>query len=156
MKLSEAQSAHVEAVGRWWESIAGSRNAGRILGWLMICDPPHQSSRELAETLHSSAGSVSTQARVLETVGFVERVTFRGDRSTYYQLRPDVWLGLMGGEHQRIRELRALAASASEVLPATRPDRVTDLGRIAQFFDEEWPGVIERLTAYLAKEKSHD
>lgn len=153
MKLTEAQTAHVELAGRWWESIAGSRTAGRMVGWLMVCDPPHQSSRELAAALHSSAGSISTQARVLENIGFVERVTFPGDRATYYQLRPDVWVELMGGEQQRIRELNALAESAAEAMPSERPERVTDLSRISSFFNKEWPGLIARLSDYLDKEK---
>lgn len=153
MKLTKAQSDHVEHAGRWWESnSAGSRTAGRMLGWLMICEPAYQSSSDLVEALQSSPGSVSTQSRTLETLGLVERVTFPGDRQTYYQLPPKVWPEILWSEQQRLEGLRGLAAKARDITPAERPDRVTDLERIAEFLVAEWPDLMERLNAYLEKE----
>ncbi|MGD2060048.1 MAG: hypothetical protein PVF87_04220 [Acidimicrobiia bacterium] len=154
MKPTQAQTTYIERVGRWWESVSGSRNAGQILGWLMICDPAHQSSAQLMEALHISAGSISTQVRVLETIGLVERITFRGDRATYYQLRPNVWVEIMGGEEARIREMRELAAAAAAVRPVERPDRVDDLARVADFFLEQWPALMQRLSEFLEKERA--
>lgn len=154
MKPTSQQSAFVEKVGRWWETISGSRTAGQILGWLMICEPAHQSSSDLVDTLQVSAGSVSTQARTLESVGLVERVTFPGDRATYYQLKPHVWVEIMGGEQQRIEEMKALADAAQEVKPDERPDRVVDLARVSQFFLDRWPGLMEELDVHLEKERA--
>lgn len=151
MKPSEEQSAFVERVGRWWENVSGSRSAGLILGWLMICEPPHQSSTELADALQISVGSVSTQTRVLERIGFLERVTFTGDRVTYYQLKPHVWQQLMWSEQQRIEEMRDLAEAARPVLPDERPDRVSELGQVVEFFLERWPRLMEDLTAHLKR-----
>lgn len=154
MNPTAEQSAFTERVGRWWESLSGSRSAGLILGWLMICDPPHQSSSTLVEALQISAGSVSTQTRVLERIGLVERVTFPGDRTTYYQLPPHVWLELMWSEQQRIEEMRDLARAAESLTPAERPDRVEDLGRVAEFFLGRWPELMEGLTAHVEKERT--
>lgn len=154
MKLSEPQSDYVERIGRWWELATGSRTAGRILGWLMICEPPHQSSGDLVDALGVSAGSVSTQIRHLERVGLVERITFPGNRAAYYQLRPHAWLEQVWAERKaRLDEMVDLAGAADEVLPSIRPERVTDLGRIAEFFAAEWPDLMERLTVYLEKER---
>lgn len=152
MKTSSEQSAFVERVGRWWEAISGSRTAGLILGWLMICEPAHQSSPELAEALKISAGSVSTQTRVLERIGLVERVTFPGDRATYYQLKPHVWMQMMWSEQQRIEEMKGIADAARAVLPEERPDRVEELGRVAEFFLERWPELMDGLSEYIEKE----
>lgn len=154
MKPTKAQTEFIERVGRWWESIVGSRTAGRILGWLMVCEPAHQSSQDLTEALQASVGSVSTQTRHLESFGLVEKVTFPGDRSTYYQLRPHVWEQMLWAEHQRIRDMRDLAIAGLDVLPAERPDRVTELQRMAAFLIEEWPGLMERLSKHLEKEKT--
>lgn len=154
MKPTVEQSAFVERVGRWWESLAGSRAAGAILGWLMVCEPAHQSSAALAESLKISAGSVSTQTRLLERVGLLERVTFPGDRMTYFQLRPHVWLQMMWSEQQRIEEMRGIAEAARSVMPDERPDRVEDLGRVAEFFLERWPELMDGLTAHLQKERA--
>jgi DNA-binding transcriptional regulator GbsR (MarR family) len=152
MKLREHEIGFVERVGRWWESLSGSRTAGRILGWLMICEPPHQSSADLVEALSISAGSVSTLIRQLEMIDLVERVTFPGDRSTYFQLPKNVWSKMMWGEQARIREMARLGDDAADVMPSHRTDRITELAVIAEFFEEEWPGLMERLARRLEKE----
>lgn len=152
MKPTQAQNDYIERVGRWWEVTAGSRNAGRILGWLMICEPTHQSSQALAESLKTSTGSVSTQVRYLETVGLVEKVTFPGDRAAYYQLKPHAWEQVLWSEHQRIKDMHDLALAAQEVIPEQRPDRITGLQRIGEFLIEEWPRLMDRLTEYLKED----
>jgi DNA-binding transcriptional regulator GbsR (MarR family) len=154
MNPSATQHEFIERVGRWWESVSGSRSAGRILGWMMICEPPHRSSAQLVEDLHLSAGSVSTQTTILERIGFLERVTFPGDRVTYYRLPEGVWVELMRGEQQRIGEMRELAAAAVELTPQERPDRVEDLDRVALFFLEEWPDLMDRLVRKVEKERT--
>lgn len=152
MKPNAEQTEFVERVGRWWESISGSRSAGRILGWLMICEPAHQSSPELVDALRISAGSVSTQARLLERLGLVDRVTFAGDRATYYQLPPHVWSRLMSSERRRIEEMKQLAHAARVVAPEHRADRVDELGRVADYFLKRWPDLMEGLALHLKKE----
>lgn len=153
VKPTTAQNDHIERVGRWWETI-GSRSAGRILGWLMICDPPHRSAAELAEELQLSTGSVSTQTSTLERIGFLDRVTFPGDRASYYVLKPNVWFDLMKTEMGRLEQLRQLAQSAADVLPTERPDRVTELSQTSEFLIQEWPDLMVRLSRYLETEKS--
>lgn len=39
--------------------------AGRILGWLMICDPPEQSAGQIAEAIGASRASLVTNMRML-------------------------------------------------------------------------------------------
>lgn len=133
----------------------GSRTAGRLLGWLMICDPPHQSLSQLAAALQASAGSISTQSRLLESFGIVERITFPGDRQVYFQLRPNVWIEIMQSELPRIELMKEMAVRASALMPGVRADRVTDLELVAQFFAAEWPGLMERLSEFLEREKSN-
>jgi hypothetical protein len=62
---------------------------GKLLGWLLICDPPAQSSTELAEALQLSKGSVSTGMRMLEGSKLVRRVVQSGKRGHAYELLPD-------------------------------------------------------------------
>lgn len=145
MNITDAQSDYVERVGRFWKSLSMGRTAGRILGWLMICDPPHQSAVELRSNLGVSAGSISTQVRLLEQLGLVERVTFSGSRASFYQLPDHVWSRSMDTELVRIVQMRALAEAGSAVIPNIRPERVTELEEVARFFAEEWPGLLERL-----------
>lgn len=147
------QHEFIEHMGRWWETSTGSRTAGRILGWLMICDPPHRSASELVDGLEVSSGSVSTQIRLLESLQFVERLTFPGDRATYYQLKPDVWVEVMASEMGHLERMKTISEVGAQVVPEERPERLTDVGLIAQFFLERWPSVMEELLEYLEKER---
>jgi len=144
--MKPEQTTYVEHVGRFWESLSMSRTAGRILGWLMICEPAYQSATDLVNTLEISTGSVSTQVRLLERIGLVERITFRGDRARYYQLPDHVWAKTLNTELDRIRQMRTLAEAGSALVPTTRPERITELGAIAQFFEDEWPDLLARMS----------
>jgi DNA-binding transcriptional regulator GbsR (MarR family) len=78
----------VAEIGLFFEAAGSTRMAGRMLGWLLVCDPPHQSAGQLAAALHASNGSISMTTRMLIQAGLVDRVSLRGDRRTYYRLRP--------------------------------------------------------------------
>lgn len=153
MKPTPQQHEFIEHMGRWWETGTGSRTAGRMLGWLMICDPPHRSAADLIEELDVSSGSVSTQIRLLESLKFVERVTFPGDRATYYQMKPDVWVEVMSSEMDHLERMKGITEAGVEVVPEERPERLTDVALIAQFFTDIWPSVMDDLLAYLEKER---
>ena len=56
------------------ESMGLARAHGKLLAWLLVCDPPHQSSTDLAAALDLSAGSVSTGTRFLENARLIRRV----------------------------------------------------------------------------------
>lgn len=65
--------------------------AGRVLGWLLICDPPEQSAGQVAEAIGASRASLTTNLRLLGSVGFVSQVTKPGDRTVYYRVDDDAW-----------------------------------------------------------------
>lgn len=64
---------------------------GRILGWLMICDPPEQSAGEIARAVGASRASLTTNMRVLTASGFVQTLTRPGERTSYYRIADDAW-----------------------------------------------------------------
>ncbi|WP_460527165.1 hypothetical protein [Flindersiella endophytica] len=59
--MSELQE-YVEEIGLYFAGVRLPRMPGRILGWLLVCDPPHQSAEELAAALQVSSGSISVHA----------------------------------------------------------------------------------------------
>ncbi len=122
-----------------------------MLGWLMICDPPEQSSANLRDSLDASAGSVSNTTRDLMQIGMVDRVTFPGDRSSYFRLHEHAWIQVMQGRLEAIRGLHQLALAAEPLRPERRADRVADLRFITEFMLDEWPGVMDRMQRKLEK-----
>lgn len=145
--------AFVERMGTLWDAFGATRSAGQILGRLMICDPPHQSAADLQAALELSAGSVSITIRLLEGLGLVERITFRGDRTRYVQLREHAWVGVMETRMAGLEQLEAVAEAAVPLRRGGRPDRVDDLLFVTEFMLREWPRLIERMEAELARRK---
>lgn len=151
---SKPEIEYVERFGRFWETSGGTRTAGRIVGWLMICDPPHQSATDLVDALGASTGSVSTLTRQLIELQMVERVTFPSDRASYYRLRDHVWVNLIEQKMDGLRELADLAAQGRKLLPDQRTDRVEELADVIDFFLMEWPDLVDRLREQLRDTRS--
>jgi len=51
LQLTDTQQRFIEDMAYLWEKSGGQRMTGRILGWLLICDPPEQSAGEIAEAI---------------------------------------------------------------------------------------------------------
>lgn len=74
-----------DELGYFWESAGGTRMAGRVLGALLLADPPEMSSSELSAFLGVSSGSISTATRELVRPGLVQRVRVPGERQDYFR-----------------------------------------------------------------------
>lgn len=147
--MTDAQHAYVDRVATFFTMFGSARAWAEILGWLMICEPAEQSQAEIAADLGLSAGTVSTQLRTHVSLGMVETVRVRGDRTQRYRLREGAWHSVMASELDRIRAMGQLAREGADVLPADRPERVTELAALADFFAREWPPLMERMSAEL-------
>lgn len=113
----------VEQMGGFFESNGLTRLGGRLLGWLLVCDPERQSSEELAVALDASSGGISTNARMLIQFGFIERLAIAGDRRTFFRLRPNAFAA---GERQRLRtmaDLQSMAEIGMHALRDAAPER---------------------------------
>ena len=65
--------------------------AGRILGWLMVCEPAEQTADEIAKAIGASRASLSTNLRLLTSVRMVGMVSRPGQRQRYYRIEEDAW-----------------------------------------------------------------
>jgi len=88
----DAVLAWVERVGEFFEVNYGMPPiTGRIVGWLLICDPAEQSAGEVAAAIKASRASLTTNMRALITTGVVRRLRRAGDRTAYYRVDDDAW-----------------------------------------------------------------
>jgi DNA-binding transcriptional regulator GbsR (MarR family) len=155
---TQAEEKHfVEDVGIAFEQTGLPRAAGRILGWLLISDPPHQSATELAEALMASRGSISSMTRLLIQLGLIERINLAGVRHGYFQLRSDAWQHMIKrGLEDEIKMFRQLAEHGLELLadktPLTRK-WLEEMLNIYTFFEREFPVLVERWEQECRKEK---
>jgi DNA-binding transcriptional regulator GbsR (MarR family) len=137
----------VEDVAVVFEEIGLTRMAGRILGWLLISIPPHQSADELAEALQASKGSISTMTRLLIQLDLIERTGIPGDRRDYFRMKPDVWAQLLQARMSQVTDLHQLAEEGLELLEAEPPElrqRIQDMHDLYSYVETELPILIER------------
>lgn len=121
--------------------------AGRIFGWLLMSDPPQQSTGELVEALQASKGSISTMTRLLIQLGFIERVSFPGNRRDYFCIKPGSWTQMSKSHLAHIAAFRHLAEKGLEVLGSSQPerrDRLEEMRDIHEFWERELPKLTQR------------
>lgn len=85
--------------------------AGRVLGWLMICDPPEQSAGQIAEAIGASRASLTTNIRLLTDTKLVRRRSRPGERTHYYRVDDDAWETVV---RQRVASLLAFRDIAAD------------------------------------------
>jgi len=130
------------------ESMGLARAHGKLLAWLLVCDPPQQSSAELAEALDLSAGSVSTGTRLLENSRLIRRVAVPGQRGKVYEMSPDGLI--LASQDDRIRTFRQLMEQGIDVVgdgDAPRADRLRRTRDFYAFMEREIPALIKRFHA---------
>lgn len=122
-----------EAFGRLFEGTGNTRIAGRLVGWLLLCDPPEQTPAQLVEVLGISKASVSTELRWLEQLGVVERTTLPGDRRSYWHIATAAWADLMERRMRMLDRSIELADQGLALLehePSVRRMRLTEMRRV--------------------------
>jgi hypothetical protein len=118
--------------------------AGRLMGYLMICDPAQQTIDELGEALLASRSAITGAAKLLEGYGFVLRVRAAGERADRIQANPagleprNFESGLFAEQAALFREGLALLADA----PPARRAALAELAASADFLGERLPQVL--------------
>ena len=85
-ELNKEQKALIERFGHLLKNMGGSGAMGKILGYLILSDPPHRSFEEIQKDVKLSKGSVSNTLKIMEMQGIVEYFTVQGDRKRYFKL----------------------------------------------------------------------
>jgi len=102
---THTESEFVESLGLILQTEGFPRIAGRLLGIFVLRGGP-LSFQELCDTLQVSRGSVSTNTRLLESLGAVERITVSGERQDYFRLAETPYERIAAGQVERARQAR--------------------------------------------------
>jgi DNA-binding transcriptional regulator GbsR (MarR family) len=142
-----AEQYFVERAGVVIEHLGMPRMAGRVLGWLLICDPPQQSPGELAAALQASKASISTTIRYLVQIGLVERVVFPGKRRDYFRMREEAWSRTTEERFDMVTAMRELAEQGLALRADAGAEATEQLREMRDFYafnERELPALIER------------
>ncbi|GAA5163647.1 MULTISPECIES: GbsR/MarR family transcriptional regulator [Amycolatopsis] len=114
--------------------------AGRILGWLMICDPPEQSAAQIAGAIAASRASLTSNMRLLVGAGLVSKRTRRGERTTYFRMEDDAWERVIRARIASLASFRQLTKAGLDLAGRADPARLRDADRafawMAEVFEQ--------------------
>jgi DNA-binding MarR family transcriptional regulator len=147
LPASAEQQRFIEETGLICEEVGLPRMAGRVLGFLLLCDPPHQSAAQIAAALRASAGSISGMTNLLIKARVIERVTFPGDRRCYYRMRPHGWLAIARERLLLVQRFRDLMNHGLALLPeGADRSRLAEVSEFYGLLGELFEQVLERWT----------
>ena len=148
--LTPEQSAFIEEMGQFLGGYGMTPMAGRMWGWLLLCDPPEQTAAQIADALGASRGAISGTARILSSAGFIRRTTRRGDRREYFSAPAEALDSMLGSAASIYRQMRSIAArglvATAERSEASRA-RLQEFHDVMAFVEQEVPAVISRFLA---------
>lgn len=113
----------IENIARFYEAYGIPRIGGRMFGLFLVTAKP-LSAEKIAELLDASRSSISTNVRGLISNGWVEKVTFPGDRTEYFQFCPMAWENVLENRKKGLAPLQKMAEQAQKDLSIDEPARI--------------------------------
>jgi hypothetical protein len=148
MAMEIDEKHFIEDVGLFFEQMGLPRMAGRILGVLLVSDPPEQSLNDLCGRLGVSKSSVSTTARFLAGEGLVEQVPSPVPRRDYFRFRSGGWLEFMRRRMEIMAALHDITDRGLGILegkPASLRTRLEEAHDVFEFVEKEFPDWLARM-----------
>lgn len=127
----EVAERFVDQMGMISQADGLPRIAGRLMGLMVLEIGPFGFS-DLEERLNVSRGSISTNTRLLENMGVIERISMPGRRQDYFQLTEDPYARLLHGLTYRMTKAEKTVRETQKSLS----DKVTQqrLQELADFY----------------------
>jgi DNA-binding transcriptional regulator GbsR (MarR family) len=135
-----------EEMGLMFESMGLPRMAGRLLGWLLVCEPPHQSMSELTGALSASKASISNTTRMLIEMGLIERISLPDYRHDHYRIKSGAWYQIVKRRAAQIAIIRRLAERGLALVEGEEPalkSRLAEMHDMYAFFEQQIPVLLE-------------
>lgn len=148
--MNEMLWRFVDATGEWMSKSYGlPRITGRVLAWLLVCDPPEQTAAQLAEALGASKGAISGATGMLVRARLVDRLHIRGERADRFRVRAEAWDDQI--RDQGVDQARAVLGLGLEALagePPARRARLEELAALYAWYESRIPALLEEWRQY--------
>jgi hypothetical protein len=135
----DEQITYADHVGRFYARRYGFPPiAGRVLGYLLVCDPPSQTIAELSEALLASRSAITGALNLLERFDSIRRSRAAGDRMDRVRLdfsSPRA-RGMDLSEYQELADLAREGLQVLKDAPATRRADLLEMAAFADFLVE--------------------
>ncbi|MCB0586327.1 MAG: MarR family transcriptional regulator [Phaeodactylibacter sp.] len=117
--------AKVEQLGIAFEKLGMSPINARVMGFLLLAEPPYKDFYEIRDFLGASKSSISLALNHLMNQGIIDYLTFRGDRRRYFRINTDNWLQKL---KQQTLETGSMRLLLEEVLEARTASEYPEFG----------------------------
>jgi DNA-binding MarR family transcriptional regulator len=140
--VTPGESEFVEEMGQFLANLGMTPMAGRMWGWLLICEPQEQTAADIADALRASRGAISGTARMLQNGGLIRRATRSGDRREYFSAPPaalESMLANAGAIYRQLREIAERGLAATTDRPPEGRARLEEFRDVMEFVEREVP-----------------
>lgn len=145
----------VDEFGSYFAGFGLSRATGLIWAYLLIADPPEQSTSELVQALHISKASVSTGGRQLASMGAIRRSHRRGEREWWYSAEPAVFSQMLKSKVREYTNMRLLLERGLDAVgdEPVRRRNLEEMRDIFAFYETRVPELIDEYLETRKKEQ---
>lgn len=143
-----AQKHFIEDISLYLEQMGLPRMAGRVVGVLLIANPPEQSITDLAQVLQASKSAISTSTRLLGEMGLIERAPSPRPRQVAFRFKPGGWLAFVRMQLRLMSMLHQVTEQGLEVLKEEPPqlrERLQEAHDMFSRIEEELPALLEHI-----------
>jgi DNA-binding transcriptional regulator GbsR (MarR family) len=145
--MYKSKKEFVEDFSMKIEDLGHPRIYGQILGWLLICEPAHQSFSDLTENLGISKASVSNTTRILLERELIEKVRLEGERQMYFKLKEGSLTDFMEKQLRLTLDLESITSKGLEFAKRQNnidTDRLQKANDFHHFLAEQTKDLIQK------------
>jgi DNA-binding MarR family transcriptional regulator len=124
--------------------------AGRLIGYLYVCEPAQQSINDISQALLTSRSAINNAIKMLETQKLVHRSRPAGTRSDLIRLNPLGWANL-GFDPTEYLQMAILGREGLALISNAAPERRQALEVVVslnEFLAERLPQLYEEWNAF--------
>ncbi|HTX89064.1 MAG TPA: hypothetical protein VMC08_08750 [Bacteroidales bacterium] len=146
----------IEKFGVFYQKTGQQAMMGRLMGYLMLAEPPHKTFEEITEFLLCSKSAVSNTLHQLMYVGMVDYVKFPGDRKRYFRLNQESWDRMFEVQLQELADFRGLVGEALKLRSRKYPEtnrHIEQFYKLMQIYEEQFPEILGKWKKQLTKKK---
>ncbi len=133
LSVDEVMQDFIERMGLIAQGDGLPRIAGRIFGLFVIKEQLYSFS-ELSQILQVSRASISTNTRLLENLGVLERTSKAGERQDFFRMRKKPYLSVLRSMQTRLSYANEVVNETSDQLPHGLSEAKDRLNELSSFY----------------------
>lgn len=147
MKLTKEQQEFIDAFSATALDAGVPPSIGKVISYLILCQPAEQSAEEIQSALHLSVGSVSMALKVLGHSGAIDRRAVPGTRRYSYRLKHEAFEIMVQRKLETIARARKIVEDGMSLPGAD--DRMRVVHKVYEAFEKHTGNVMKEISGQL-------